>query len=135
MAKNFLLLVGIWLVVGCATTAKEELGDREKVSKAVTEAIADETTTQSWPVVEEGLVVFYFEYSGATNVAVAGDFSNWNRIPLQEVKDGVFKAELNIDPGRYQYRFFVNGNWITDPENPQKISDGRGGENSLLEVN
>ncbi|MGM0441584.1 MAG: glycogen-binding domain-containing protein [Elusimicrobiota bacterium] len=136
MDNKFLLVVVTVLLAGCAGTQKETVIESaeptEEVSKA-TDA-EKESSQKDWPLIKDGTVVFYFERSQTENVAVAGDFSNWNRVPLEEVEDGIFKKEISVDPGRYQYKLIVDGNWVTDPENSKKISDGRGGKNSLLEV-
>lgn len=53
----------------------------------------------------------------AENVSIAGDFNNWNTIshPMKKDKKGIWKVSLNLTPGTYQYRFFVDENWQTDP--------------------
>ncbi|MCS7184764.1 MAG: glycogen-binding domain-containing protein, partial [bacterium] len=37
-------------------------------------------------------------------------------------------------PGRYEYKFIVDGNWKEDPLNPNKKDDGYGGFNSVVEI-
>ncbi|MEW6375498.1 MAG: isoamylase early set domain-containing protein [Thermodesulfobacteriota bacterium] len=53
----------------------------------------------------------------AKNVSISGDFNNWNTIshPMKKDKKGVWKISLHLPPGTYQYRFFVDGEWQTDP--------------------
>jgi hypothetical protein len=47
----------------------------------------------------------------ASSVAVVGDFSAWEPVPLKE-KDGVWTAVLKLPPGRYEYAFVVDGRWV-----------------------
>jgi 1,4-alpha-glucan branching enzyme len=53
----------------------------------------------------------------AGNVFIAGDFNDWDTIshPMKKDKKGVWKLSVNLIPGTYQYRFFVDGQWQSDP--------------------
>ncbi|NIM19163.1 MAG: AAA family ATPase [Candidatus Latescibacteria bacterium] len=86
--------------------------------------------------VPEG-VLFTLEAPNATFVTVTGDFTNWSweGIPLvRDPKDGIWKAVIDIEPGRYEYRFIIDGRWSRDPANTQAIRNEFGQENSLLVV-
>ncbi|MDP3017097.1 MAG: isoamylase early set domain-containing protein [Deltaproteobacteria bacterium] len=52
----------------------------------------------------------------AESVSIAGDFNDWNpkSHPMKRDKKGAWKASLNLAPGTYQYRFFVDGEWQSD---------------------
>ncbi len=68
---------------------------------------------------------------------VAGAFNGWSQdrtILADPDGDGVYTAELWIDPGTYAYKFVVDGNWIADPANENKMPDGFGGFNSMLVI-
>ena len=49
---------------------------------------------------------------------VLGDFNNWlheSGIKLKKQKDGSLKASIDLEPGIYQYRYFLNdGRWVND---------------------
>jgi 1,4-alpha-glucan branching enzyme len=53
----------------------------------------------------------------AKSVFIAGDFNQWNLSahPLKQDKKGVWKISLPLGPGRYEYRFLVDGAWQNDP--------------------
>ena len=53
----------------------------------------------------------------AQKVYLAGNFNNWNASAnvMQKDKKGIWKAVLSLRPGRYEYRFLVDGNWENDP--------------------
>ncbi|RLE28589.1 hypothetical protein DRJ54_06255 [Candidatus Acetothermia bacterium] len=54
----------------------------------------------------------------AQSVAVVGDFSAWEPVPLTDPDgDGIWTAVLDLPPGRYEYAFIVDGNWVgQDPQ-------------------
>ena len=74
-------------------------------------------------------------YPNAKKVVLAGSFNNWhtNKEQMQLV-NGVWTSTLNLPGGKHTYKFIVDGQWITDPENPLKEDDGYGNINSVLFV-
>jgi hypothetical protein len=54
----------------------------------------------------------------ATEGLLLGDFNNWLQekgVKLKKQKDGSLKATINLEPGTYQYRYFLNdGRWVND---------------------
>jgi len=74
-------------------------------------------------------------YEDAKNVSVAGDFNDWDaeKDPLTEA-DGVWSTTIEVKPGRYEYKFVVDDEWISDPANPETVSDPYGGSNSVVTV-
>jgi len=75
--------------------------------------------------------------NAAHSVAVVGDFNDWNKSvdPMQREVDGCFVTVLHLAPGRYEYKFVINGEWyITDPRSTDFERDGYGGRNSVLLV-
>lgn len=80
-----------------------------------------------------------FELSAepGSQVYVAGTFNSWNPTtnPLKEKPDGGhFKATLDLEEGTHEYKFVVNGLWLSDPKCPNWIPDGCGAMNSVLTV-
>ena len=53
----------------------------------------------------------------AQSVFLAGGFNQWNTSshPLKRDERGTWKITLPLTPGRYEYRFVVDGKWETDP--------------------
>ena len=73
----------------------------------------------------------------ANTVAVAGEFNQWNTQThmLRKSRAGWWKTSVKLAPGRYQYRFVVDGEqWSEDPENPIKQPNEFASFNSVLEV-
>lgn len=69
-----------------------------------------------------------------TSVAIAGNLNGWNpsTTPLTKNANGSWSTSLLLNPGLYQYQLVVDGEWILDPNNPNKIDNGQGGFNSTF---
>ena len=72
----------------------------------------------------------------AKEVLLTGDFCNWDgeSCRMRRFKDGSWRKSLKLKPGRYEYRFVVDGHWWTDPDNPQRQQNPFGQDNSVLEI-
>jgi len=81
-------------------------------------------------------VTFSINAPNAKDVRLAGDFNKWNasKTSLTKTKGSEWQKELSLMPGKYQYKFVVDGNWIADPTNSSKMSNAYGSENSVIEV-
>lgn len=79
-----------------------------------------------------------FEYynPAAKAVCVAGTFNNWQpaAAPLSKGRGGTWSTEFFIKPGRYEYRFVVDGQWQDDPMAARFVSNPFGGLNCVVEV-
>lgn len=81
-------------------------------------------------------VTFSFESPEAERVSLMGDFNKWDASvhPMQKDKDGVWRKIVMIYPGRYEYKFLVDGNWRLDPQNEYWCTNSYGSQNNVLEV-
>ena len=66
-------------------------------------------------------VQFVFETDDALEVAVSGDFNGWDpkKHRLKNEGQGVWKRTMMLPPGKYEYKFVVDGKWKTDPGKTQ----------------
>lgn len=67
-------------------------------------------------------------------VNLFGQFNSWDRqsLPMKDLNgDGILEIEVPLDPGRYEYKFYVDGKELIDPDNPIKVSNGMGDFNSV----
>jgi len=75
----------------------------------------------------------------AHTVAIAGDFNGWNpqvNILEDPEGDGIWTGTLNLEPGRYEYMFVMDGEkWFPDPNALRYVKDGFGNKNAILEIN
>lgn len=70
-------------------------------------------------------------------LAIVGDFNGWDSDAdaLEPAGDGRFAITLALAPGRYVYKFVVNGEfYISDPLAGAYVNDGYGGKNAVLFV-
>jgi len=72
----------------------------------------------------------------AQSVVVAATFNGWDtkRTPLRKGKNGDWKTTVWLPPGRYEYRFVVDGQWMSDPAAKTSVHNNFGSTNSVLEV-
>jgi 1,4-alpha-glucan branching enzyme len=86
----------------------------------------------------EGGVQFVCFAPKAHRVVIVGDFNDWSvsADPMYDREEkGIWSITLPLRPGRYEYKFLVDGDrWIPDAGNPRKIKDGFGADNSVVEV-
>ncbi|HXL02546.1 MAG TPA: isoamylase early set domain-containing protein [Candidatus Atribacteria bacterium] len=81
-------------------------------------------------------LVFYSPSQSSRTVAVAGDFSSWDYLQMERVKEDCWRITLKVKPGKYQYGFLVDGKeWVADPNSLRQVPDGFGKFNSVLVVN
>lgn len=83
----------------------------------------------------EKTIEFRLSMPEARTAAVVGTFNNWdtNRTPMK--KDGAnWKATVPLAPGRYEYRFVADGQWLSDPNAKESVGNDFGSTNSVLLV-
>jgi 1,4-alpha-glucan branching enzyme len=99
------------------------------------------------PTEVDGGMIFRYHAPSARQVTLAGNFNNWGGTqgggrydpsidPMHDPDgDGTWTIVVPLPPGRYQYKFVIDGGvrWEQDPNNPDKAVEG-GIENSLLVV-
>jgi len=82
-------------------------------------------------------VRFSFTAPGnAQDVRLAGDFTNWENkaIHMRGSKSGEWSAMVSVDEGEHQYKFWVDGNWYTDPKADRQVYNSYGTENSVKNI-
>ena len=80
---------------------------------------------------------FDLSVNPGSRVFVAGTFNNWNpnANPLKDNPgSGHCKATLLIPTGVHEYKFVVNGEWRTDPNCAETVTNNCGSLNSVLRV-
>ena len=82
------------------------------------------------------LVKITFVRAGCQSVSLCGDFNGWSPIstPLNQKEGGRWETLLTLAPGRYQYKFVVDGQWLHDPAAKTNVPNPHGSLNSVLEV-
>ncbi|NMH88118.1 glycogen-binding domain-containing protein [Flavivirga algicola] len=74
-------------------------------------------------------------YKNAKKVILAGSFNKWNEslFKMNKTESG-WELTLQLKPDIYQYRFIVDGHWMEDPHNPNKIENEFGEYNSVIDI-
>ncbi len=72
-------------------------------------------------------------YTGAGSVILSGSFNNWSTTSLKmsRTNEG-WRIKIPLKPGRYLYKYIIDGHWISDPSNKENEFDGHGGRNSIV---
>ena len=82
------------------------------------------------------LVVMQISAPSAQRVSVVGTFNDWGSDAnlLAPKKSGEWSGKLTLAPGRYEYLFLVDGNWVLDSAARETVPNTFGGLNSILTV-
>ena len=86
----------------------------------------------------------YVPVSGekVTSVSLRGSFNNWGEWPMKRQPDGSWSITVQLAPGTYQYKYYINGKWPhdmatghngkpVDLQADKYVDDGFGGQNAV----
>ena len=87
------------------------------------------------------------------SITVPGSFNGWDvsAMPMDRQMDGSWRVEVELDPGRHEYKFYINDAWPQDmcddatwgdpnrdhwidPDADGCIDDGHGGQNAYVDI-
>ncbi|OJJ20778.1 hypothetical protein BKI52_09345 [marine bacterium AO1-C] len=88
------------------------------------------------PQKQVGNVTFRLsDYHYAKRVSVTGDFNNWDKTALPLVrKRGAWTGKINLKPGKYKYKFVIDGIGVLDPKHTNTGVGEYGSIHSILVV-
>lgn len=68
------------------------------------------------------------------SVRVVGEFNRWEGTPLEQQKDGSWRATVSLDPGReYEFRYLIDGErWVNEPMADRYARNPYGEDNSVI---
>lgn len=99
-------------------------------TKKATTSTTDSTSTSGKKV--------NFEYYAphAKKVEVAGSFNSWDykKTILEKDSKGNWKTTITLKPGRYEYRYRVDGNWQNDQRPVECVPNAFGSWNCVVQV-
>ncbi len=106
------------------------------VAPQKTQVPAPAPVTTTTPAPRTGCVSLELVKPGAHHVYVAGSFNEWKpeRAPLVAAGNDRWIGNLEVKPGRYEYLFVVDGQWLPDPNAKETVQNPFGGKNSVLTV-
>jgi anti-sigma factor RsiW len=129
IAAGIVLLVWGGILPGASGRAVGEKARHAEVQEETLPAVAP-----AEPEPPGGLELS-IEAGAASRVTLVGDFNGWSEEGLElrdEDGDGVWTIEIDASPGRYRYRFLVDGEtWLMDPAADAHVDDGFGGTDSV----
>ena len=79
---------------------------------------------------------FEVDIPNARNTSVAGTFNDWDPAdaPLVFIGGNKWFKDLFLAPGRYEYRFVVDGKWVDPPKAKAYVPNPYGSRNAVVEV-
>ncbi len=93
------------------------------------------TKSKKKPKVTEKVKRTEFSLSApqAQSVFLSGNFNQWDLSshPLKRDKNGMWKISLNLNPGEYEYRFFLDDEWQPYPSCSDFVDTPFGTSNCL----
>ena len=91
---------------------------------------------ERFPNPDQKRIYFELYAPNAQEVFVAGSFNGWqpSTLPLQKHGSDRWVVELMLGPGKYEYRFVVDGEWTDDPLSSAFVSNPFDGLNCVLVV-
>ncbi|WP_338358378.1 hypothetical protein [Yeosuana marina] len=74
-------------------------------------------------------------YKDAKEVILSGTFNRWDEhlFKMEKTNEG-WELTLQLKPDEYEYRFIVDGSWMADPDNKDKVVNEFGEYNSHLNI-
>lgn len=86
-----------------------------------------------------------FEGEAVTGVSLRGTMNQWGEGAMKKGADGTWSVTIDLDPGEYEYKFFINGQWPKNMETDHDgdpvdagaegyTDDGHGGQNAVRTV-
>lgn len=99
----------------------------KKTTKKVKKAVKKTT--------EKKMVTFSIEAAPESSVFVAGSFNEWNpdKNQLKKQKSGKFSARFSVPKGQHEFKYVIDGNWVTD-ESAEVVWNDQGSQNNLINV-
>jgi hypothetical protein len=81
-------------------------------------------------------VRFALSRPDSKRVSLCGEFNGWSpdATPMKQREGGRWEATLALRPGRYQYKFVVDGQWLHDPTARESLPNQHGSLNSVMDV-
>jgi hypothetical protein len=119
------------------TPSSQKMAQNQGDSPANTgQAVQVASTTSETP--ELAWARFFYVNEEAESVAIAGDFSDWEPIPLdQKEVNGkkVWTGNIQMERGEHRYMYIIDGEtWKTDPLATRYKEDGFGHRNAVISL-
>jgi chromosome partitioning protein len=119
-----------------AELPESERLEMNALKSSVRDEAPDGISLPSAPIPTENGVLFTLKAPQAHHVQLAGDFNSWMPEGNEmEFSNGVWQKMLVLAPGRYRYRYVVDGRWQNDPLNTCVEPSPFGDNDSVIDLN
>jgi hypothetical protein len=91
-----------------------------------------------WDIKPDRKTILEVQYKGNESLYLTGDFNDWDQpgIPLQRTGRNRYRAEIDMEPGIYQYKILTRQNgdleWLDLSGQAATVDDGFGGRNGRV---
>ena len=72
-----------------------------------------------------------FAFESSSSVKIAGDFNSWEPQDMEKSSES-WKFLIDLPEGKYEYKYFIDGQWVVDENSDKTEKDGI--TNNLIEV-
>ena len=69
-------------------------------------------------------------------VSLVGDFNNWDpkKHPMRDKGEGLWQKAVLLEPGTYEYKFWVDGEWEIDENSENRCPNKFGTLNNFITI-
>ena len=119
------------------TVSKPAPKAARKVAPKAARKVAPKAARKAAPKAAVKKVMFRFAAPLECRVFVTGTFDGWSadeHALTHNPRSGFFQTTLALAPGRYEYKFVIDGTWVADPACPGWVPNEHGSLNSVIVV-
>ena len=82
-------------------------------------------------------VLFAIDAPNAKDIHLVGEFNHWKMDEgsrLSKDQDGKWAKRMGLSPGQYKYNFVVDGEWVLDSKNSERVQNAFGTFDSFIQL-
>ena len=124
-------------IASAATVTAERSVEKKRLTEKPVQKPAEKRFEKSAEKAAPRPVEFKLNLPGVKSANLAGTFNGWDssRTPLAKDPNGGWKTTVLLTPGRYEYRFVIDGaQWYSDPGAREFVTNAFGSTNSVIVV-
>jgi 1,4-alpha-glucan branching enzyme len=82
------------------------------------------------------MIKFLLKAVDAKEVHLVGEFNDWKPAahPMKNDGNGIWVKQLQLSEGIYEYKYFVDSQWMADPQNERVCPNCFGTLNNIVRV-
>lgn len=100
-------------------------------------AVVNTTTSTESTGPSQKQIEFNIAAPNAKDIYVVGDFNHWKineESRLSKLADGRWNKKLDLTPGRYKYKYVIDGEWVLDSQNNEREQNSFGTFDSVINL-